>query len=85
MKIEELEKTVEEATARDAELQKVADQARSLKDEVDILRETADKVIRMLEFFQDMCILPPPLYNRVPIKIAYEFTFFCEKLLGGKI
>ena len=44
MKIEELEKTIEENTAREAELQKAADQARTLKDEVDILRETADKV-----------------------------------------
>ena len=44
VKIEEFEKTIEEATAREAELQKAADQARSLKDEVDILRETADKV-----------------------------------------
>ena len=44
VKIEELEKTIEENTAREAELQKAADQARTLKDEVDILRETADKV-----------------------------------------
>ena len=48
MKIEELDKTIEEATAREAELQKAADQARSLKDEVDILRETSDKVINTL-------------------------------------
>ena len=44
MKIEELEKTIEENTAREAELQKAADQARTLKDEVDILREDAAKV-----------------------------------------
>jgi len=44
VKIEELEKTIEENTAREAELQKAADQARTLKDEVDILREDAAKV-----------------------------------------
>merc|ERR1712183_73064 len=42
----DLEKTVEEANAREADLQKAADQARSLKDEVDILRETSDKVAK---------------------------------------
>ena len=44
VKIEELEKTIEENTAREAELQKAADHARTLKDEVDILREDAAKV-----------------------------------------
>ena len=44
LKIEELEKRLEEAQAKEVEMQKVADQARSLKDEVDILRETSDKV-----------------------------------------
>ena len=53
VKIEEFEKTIEEATAREAELQKAADQARSLKDEVDILRETADKV-KTLHFSWNM-------------------------------
>ena len=46
VKIEELEKNIEESTSREAELQKAADQARSLKDEVDILRETSDKVVK---------------------------------------
>ena len=44
VKIEELEKNIEENTAREAELKKAADQARTLKDEVDILRDAADKV-----------------------------------------
>ena len=44
VKIEDLEKNLEESNAKEAELQKAADQARSLKDEVDILRETSDKV-----------------------------------------
>ena len=42
--MEELEKACEESAAREAELQTLADQARLLKDEVDILRETSDKV-----------------------------------------
>ncbi len=44
LKVEELEKGLEESTTREAELQALADQARQWKDEVDILRETADKV-----------------------------------------
>lgn len=44
VKVEELEKTLDESATREAELQALADQARQLKDEVDILRETADKV-----------------------------------------
>ena len=44
VKVEELEKTLEESATREAELQTLADQARLLKDEVDILRETSDKV-----------------------------------------
>ncbi len=44
IKVEELEKNLEESGNREAELQGLADQARQLKDEVDILRETADKV-----------------------------------------
>ena len=44
VKVELLEKQLEESQMKEAELQKLADQARSLKDEVDILRETSDKV-----------------------------------------
>jgi len=44
VKVEELEKACEESASREAELQVLADQARLLKDEVDILRETSDKV-----------------------------------------
>ena len=44
VKVEELEKAIEESSSREAELQVLADQARRLKDEVDILRETSDKV-----------------------------------------
>ena len=50
MKIEDLEKNLEESNAREVELQKAADQARSLKDEVDILRETSDKVQLFVDF-----------------------------------
>ena len=59
VKIEELEKTIEENTAREAELQKAADQARTLKDEVDILREDAAKVsfIKVKFALQQICIL----------------------------
>ena len=46
VKIEDLEKNLEESNAKEVELQKAADQARSLKDEVDILRETSDKVAK---------------------------------------
>ncbi len=46
VKLEDLEKNLEESTAKEAELQGLADQARQLKDEVDILRETADKVAK---------------------------------------
>ena len=44
VKVEELEKALEESATRETELQTLADQARLLKDEVDILRETSDKV-----------------------------------------
>ena len=44
VKVEELEKAIEESSSREAELQVLTDQARRLKDEVDILRETSDKV-----------------------------------------
>ena len=44
VKMEDLEKTLEESSTREGELQVLADQARKWKDEVDILRETADKV-----------------------------------------
>lgn len=44
VKVEEMERAHEESIAKEAELQTLADQARSLKDEVDILRETSDKV-----------------------------------------
>jgi len=44
LKIEELDKRLEESAAKESEMQKVVEQARSLKDEVDILRETSDKV-----------------------------------------
>jgi len=43
-KLEELEGRLEESEEKVTELQKVADQARGLKDEVDILRETSEKV-----------------------------------------
>jgi len=43
-KLEELEGRLEESEEKVTELQKLADQARALKDEVDILRETSDKV-----------------------------------------
>jgi len=43
-KLEELESRLEESEEKVTELQKLADQARSLKDEVDILRETSEKV-----------------------------------------
>merc|ERR1719195_395151 len=43
-KLEELEGRLEESEEKVTELQKLADQARGLKDEVDILRETSEKV-----------------------------------------
>ena len=67
VKIEELEKNIEENTAREAELKKAADQARTLKDEVDILRDAADKVNIL-----------PPLNHRANIrnKIWRQFHQF---------
>ncbi len=44
VKVEVQEKQLEEGMSRETELQKLADQALKLKDEVDVLRETADKV-----------------------------------------
>merc|ERR1719483_815952 len=46
-KLEELEGRIEESEDKVTELQKLADQARGLKDEVDILRETSEKVGKM--------------------------------------
>lgn len=46
-KLEELEGRLEESEEKVTELQKLADQARGLKDEVDILRETSEKVGKM--------------------------------------
>jgi len=46
-KVEELEGRIEESEDKVTELQKLADQARGLKDEVDILRETSEKVGKM--------------------------------------
>ena len=46
VKVELLEKQADESQAKEAELQKLADQAIKLKDEVDILRETADKAAK---------------------------------------
>merc|ERR1712083_695141 len=43
-KVEELEGRLEESEEKVTDLQKLADQARGLKDEVDILRETSEKV-----------------------------------------
>lgn len=43
-KCEDFEARLEESEEKVAELQKLADQARALKDEVDILRETSEKV-----------------------------------------
>ena len=64
VKIEELEKNIEENTAREAELKKAADQARTLKDEVDILRDAADKVNIL-----------PPLNHRANIERKYGDSF----------
>jgi protein HOOK3 len=46
MKAEMLEKNLLEAQSKVEELQKTVDEARHLKDEVDILRETADKAVK---------------------------------------
>ncbi len=43
-RLEDLAAQLLEAEDRVADLQRLADQSRSLKDEVDILRETSDKV-----------------------------------------
>merc|ERR1719445_1892328 len=45
-KCEDFEARLEESEEKVAELQKLAEQARALKDEVDILRETSDKVVK---------------------------------------
>ena len=65
VKIEELEKNIEENTAREAELKKAADQARTLKDEVDILRDAADKVN----------ILPPLNHRANILETKYGDSF----------
>lgn len=46
MKVEMQEKELLELHSKLEELQKMADEARHLKDEVDILRETADKAVK---------------------------------------
>ena len=46
MKVEMQEKELLDLQAKLEEVQKMADEARHLKDEVDILRETADKAIK---------------------------------------
>merc|ERR1719430_74762 len=46
-KCDDFEARLEESEEKVAELQKLADQARALKDEVDILRETSEKVGKM--------------------------------------
>jgi len=45
-KVDELTGQLEESEEKQAELQKLADQSRTLKDEVDILRETSEKVTK---------------------------------------
>ena len=69
VKIEELEKNIEENTAREAELKKAADQARTLKDEVDILRDAADKV-NILSLFNHKANIKSSNYGDSSINLS---------------
>jgi hypothetical protein len=50
-RLEDLAAQLLEAEDKVADLQRLADQSRSLKDEVDILRETSDKVRMFFLYF----------------------------------